>query len=121
MKSVRAIFLKFRGTNDKRWLWFRFCYCGAVGVVFVSFRDSSYVFGVVDSLVLFSFIRASKSISLIDVVNIPKSPAKSMRATLACLFTCVCVLRMYCRFLLREKRNPRKFIFQIYKTKNIHW
>ena len=33
----------------------------------------------------------SKNILLIDVENIPKNPAKSMRATLACLFTCVCV------------------------------
>ena len=24
MRSVRAIFLKFCGTNDKGWLWFRF-------------------------------------------------------------------------------------------------
>ena len=28
---------------------------------------------------------------LIDVQNIPKNPTKSMRATLACLFTCVCI------------------------------
>ena len=55
MRSVGAIFLKFRGTNDRGWLWFKFCNCGSVGVVFVSFRDSSYVFGVVDSLVLYSF------------------------------------------------------------------
>ena len=56
MRSVRAIFLKFRGTNDRGWLWFRFCNFGAVGVLFLSFRDSSYVFGVVDSLVFYSFI-----------------------------------------------------------------
>ena len=30
--------------------------CGAMGVVFVLFRDSSYVFGIVDSFVLYSFI-----------------------------------------------------------------
>ena len=56
MRSVSAILLEFRGTNDRGWLWLSFCNCGAVGVVFVSFRDSSYVFGVVDSLVLYSFI-----------------------------------------------------------------
>ena len=62
MSSDRAIFLKFRGTNDKEWLWLRFCNCVAVGVVFVSFRDSSYAFGVVDNFVLYSFIRASENI-----------------------------------------------------------
>ena len=30
--------------------------CGAVGVVFVSFCDSSHVFCVVDSLALYSFV-----------------------------------------------------------------
>ena len=55
LKSVRAMFLKFRGTNDKGWLWFGLCNCGAVGVVFVLLCESSYVFGVVDSLVLYSF------------------------------------------------------------------
>ena len=56
MRSGRAKILKHRGTNDKGYLWLRFCNCGAVGVVFVLFRDSSYVFGVVDNFVLFSFI-----------------------------------------------------------------
>ena len=56
MRSDRAIFLKFLGTNDKLWLWLRFCNCGAVVVVFIVFRDSSYVFGVVDSLILYSFM-----------------------------------------------------------------
>ena len=41
--------------------------------------------------VLYSFICASKRILFIDVEKIPKNPAKSMRATLACLFTCVCI------------------------------
>ena len=48
MRSVRAIILKFCGTYDKGWLWFRFCSCGAVGVVFVLFCDWPYVLGVVD-------------------------------------------------------------------------
>ena len=56
MRSDRAIFRKFRGTNDKWWLWLRLCNCGAVGVVFVPFRDSSYAFVNFDSLVLYSFI-----------------------------------------------------------------
>ena len=56
MRSVRAIFLKFRGTNDREWLCFSFCNCVAVGVVFVSLDDSSCLFGVVDNLVLYSFI-----------------------------------------------------------------
>ena len=51
--------------------------------------DSSYVFGVVDNFVLYSFICASKIILFIGVENIPKNPAKSMRATLACLLNCV--------------------------------
>ena len=51
--------------------------------------DSSYVFGVVDNFVLYSFICASKIILFIDVENIPKNPAKSMRATLAFLLNCV--------------------------------
>ena len=56
MRSDRAIFPKFCGTNDKVWLWLKFCNCGAVGVVFVLFRDSSYVFGVVDNWLLCSFV-----------------------------------------------------------------
>ena len=56
MRCVRAMFLKFRGTYDKGWLWFRLCNCGASGVVFLWFHESSYVLGVVDSLVLYSFI-----------------------------------------------------------------
>ena len=58
--------------------------------MFVWCCDSSYVFGVVDIFVLYSFICASKSILFIDVEKIPKNHAKSMRATLACRFTCVC-------------------------------
>ena len=60
-----------------------------VGDVFLLCRDSSYVFGVVDIFVLYSFIFASKSILFIE--KIPKNPAKSVRAMLACLFTCVCI------------------------------
>ena len=56
MRSVRAIFLKFYGTNYKGWLWFGLCNCGAVGVVFVLFCELSYVVGVVDRLVLYFFI-----------------------------------------------------------------
>ena len=55
MRFARAMFLKFCGNNNRGWSWLRFCNCGAVVVVVVSFRDSS-VFGVVDNLVLFSFI-----------------------------------------------------------------
>ena len=51
--------------------------------------DSSYVFGVVDNFVLYSFICASKIILTIDVENFPKGPTKSMRTTLACLLTYV--------------------------------
>ena len=104
MRSDRAKFPKFRGTNDKGWLWLRFCNCGAMGVIFVLFWDSSYVFGVVDILVLFSFIRASKRILLIDVENISKKPAKRMRATLACLFTCVSIAHVL-EILLRERKE----------------
>ena len=75
-------FLKYRGTNDSGWLRFTLGSCGAVGNVFVLLCDSSYVFGVVDNFVLYSFICASKIILFIDVENIPKNPAK------------VCVLRL---------------------------
>ena len=84
-----AKFLKFRGTSDIGWLRFKLGSCGALGNVFVLFCDSSYVFGVVDNFVLFSFICASKKNLFIDVENFPKNPAKSMRATLGCLLTCV--------------------------------
>ena len=90
MGTDRAIFRKLRGTNDKGWLWLRFCNCVAVGVLFVSLRDSSYAFGVENNFVLYSFIRASKRIFLINVEHFSKTRAKSMRATLACSFTCVC-------------------------------
>ena len=36
------------------------------------YSSSSYVFGLVDNFVLYSLICASKSISFIDVANIPK-------------------------------------------------
>ena len=62
-----------------------------MGNVFVCCCDSSFVFGVIYIFVLYSFICASKSILFMDVENIPRNPAKSMRATLACLFTCVCI------------------------------
>ena len=54
--------------------------------------NSSYVFGVVDIVVLYPFICASKVFWFIDEKKIPKNPAKSIRATLACLFTCVCIV-----------------------------
>ena len=46
--------------------------------------------GFVDSFVMYSLICASRRILLNDDENIPKHPANNMRATLACLFTCVC-------------------------------
>ena len=49
------------------------------------------MFGVFDIFVFYSFICASKSILFIDEEKIPKNPAKSIRATLGCLFTCVCI------------------------------
>ena len=89
MRSVRAVFLKFSGTNDKGWLWFRLCTCGALGVVFVLFCESSYVFGVVDSLVLYSFIWSSKKNLFFVLEKISKNPAKRVPATHTRLFTCV--------------------------------
>ena len=44
-----------------------------------------------DIFVLYSFICASRSILIIDDEKIPKNAANSMRATPACLFTCVCI------------------------------
>ena len=65
--------------------------CGAVGVISILLCSSSYMFCLVAIFVLYSFICASKRILFIDDEKIPKNPANSMRATLACLFTCVCI------------------------------
>ena len=54
--------------------------------------SSSYVFGLVDIFVLYSFICASRSILLIDDEKIPKNPANKIRATLAWRFTCLAVI-----------------------------
>ena len=53
--------------------------------------SSSYVFCLCAIFVLYSFICASRRILLIDDEKIPKNPANSMRATLACLFIYVCI------------------------------
>ena len=88
---VIAKFRKLRGTNDYGWFCGRVGICGAVGVVSTLLYSSLYVFGLVDIFVLYSFICASKSILIFDDEKIPKNPANSIRATLACLFTCVCI------------------------------
>ena len=49
------------------------------------------MFCLVAIFVLYSFICASRSILFIDDEKIPKNPANSTSATLACLFTCVCI------------------------------
>ena len=41
-----------------------------------------------DLLIVFRFV---ESILFIDVGKIPKNSAKSIQATLACRFTCVCI------------------------------
>ena len=66
-----------------------------MGVVFVLFRDSSFAFGVVDNFVLYSFIWASKTFYRLMLKIFQKNPAKGMRATLACLFTCVCFAHVF--------------------------
>ena len=86
---VIAKFQKLRGTNDNGWFCGKVGICGAVGVVYTLLCSSLYVFGLVDIFVLYSFICASKNILFIDDEKIPKNPANSMRATLACLFICV--------------------------------
>ena len=53
------------------------------------------MFCLVAIFVLYSFICASRSILFIDNEKIPKNPANSMRATLACLFTCVCIAHVF--------------------------
>ena len=62
-----------------------------MGVISILLCSSSYVFCLVDIFVLYSFICSSRSILLIDDEKIPRNPANSIRATLACRFTCVCV------------------------------
>ena len=88
---VIARFRKFRGINDNGWFCGRVGICGAVGVVSTLLCSTLYVFGLVDIFVLYSFICASKSILFIHDEKIPKNPANSIRAALACLFTCVCI------------------------------
>ena len=88
---VIARFRKFWGTNDNGWFCLRVGICGAVGVVSTLLCSSLYVFSLVDIFVLYSFICASRSILLIDDEKIPKNPANSIRATIACRFTCVCI------------------------------
>ena len=66
------------------------------------------MFGHVDCFVLYSLICASKSILLIDDENIPRNPANNMRATLACLFICVCIAHVLLISFSSEKRNPTK-------------
>ena len=107
MRSVRAKLEKFHVTIDKRCWRFRFFSCGAVGVVFVLFCESSNVLGVVDSLLLYYFIWASKSVLFVDVENIPKNSAKSMLATLACLFVYLCV---YCACIVDSFEEREKEI-----------
>ena len=52
------------------------------------------MFGFVFNFVLYSFICAYKRVLFIDDENIPKNSANSMRATLACRFTCVCIAHL---------------------------
>ena len=88
---VIARFRKFRGTTDNGWFCGRCGICGAVGVISTLLCYSSNVFCLVDIFVLYSFICASKKFLLIDDEKVPKNPANSIRATLACRFTCVCI------------------------------
>ena len=89
---VIARFRKLRGTKDNGWLCGRGGNCGAVGVTSMLLCSSSYVFCLVAIFVLYSFIcAASRRILFIDEEKIPKNLANSMLATLACLFTCVCI------------------------------
>ena len=91
---VIARFWKLRGTKDNGWLFSRGGSCGAVGITSMLLCSSSYVFCVVAIFVLYSFICASRRILLIYDEKTPKNPANSMRATLACLFTCVCIMHV---------------------------
>ena len=90
-----ARFRKFRGTNDDGWFYGRVGICGAVGAVSTLLCSSLYVFVLVDIFVLYSFTCASRSILLTDDEKIPKNPANSIRATLACRFTCVCIAHVF--------------------------
>ena len=86
-----ARFRKFRGTNDNGWFCGSFGICGAGGVVSTLLCSSSYVFGLVDIFVLYSFICAPRKIILIDDEKFPKIPKIPKIATLAWRFTCVCI------------------------------
>ena len=88
---VIARFRKLRGTKDNGWLCGRGGNCGAVGVNSMLLCSLSYVFCLVAIFVFHSYICESRRILFIDEEKIPKNPANSMRATLACLFTCVCL------------------------------
>ena len=88
---VIASIRKLRGASDNGWFCGKGGNCGAVCVLSILLCFSSYVFCLVNFFVFYSFICASRSILLIDDEKIPKNPANSIRATLACRFTCVCI------------------------------
>ena len=95
------------GTKDNGWLFWRLSNCGALGVVFLLSCEVSYAFGVVDSFSMFSFIWASRRISLFEVKNF----SKTLRITCALqLLVCLlmCVLRMCYRFLSIMRRAIQK-------------
>ena len=56
---------------------------------------------------MYSLICASKSFLFIDVEKILKNPAKSMRATLACLLTCVCLAHVLKILFNRDKKSVK--------------
>ena len=101
---VIARFLKFRETNDNGWIWGRFGKYGARGKVFVLFCDSSYVFGFVDSFILYSLICASKSILFKKFEKILQIMCV-LRLLVGLL---VYVLRIYYRFLLLMRKEIQK-------------
>ena len=65
--------------------------------------DSSYVFGVVDSFVLHSFVCASKNILFMDKENFPKILQK-VRVLRLLVYLLLCVLRMCNKFLLIKRK-----------------
>ena len=69
---VIAKFRKFRGTRDNGWLCGRGGNCGAVGVISTVLCSSSYVFCLVASFVLYSFMVRLKDFCLLMMKKFQK-------------------------------------------------
>ena len=80
--------------------------------------EVSYVFGVVDIFFCIFTYSSVLKILLDEVENITKNPANIMRATLACLLTCLCIAHVLSIPFINEKKKP-KSLNVAYKIGNL--